>query len=161
VEEGDDLTLWKRTEAALSGSDNPAVPRVAPRLFLTHSVADEGRLFPVVECLRQQYQLSVFVCADSIAPGTDWQTEIRNQLERCDRMLFLSSGAANRSTFCGFEAGMATALGKPIHVINLDGTRLPDYLQQIQAIDVTRLQSRKPWLTTEDALLEACLESIL
>jgi hypothetical protein len=52
---------------------------------------------------------------------------------------------------------MALALGKPIHVISLDGQPPPAHLQHLQAIDADRLQRRKPWLTRQDALLEASL----
>ncbi len=161
VQDGDNLTLWTRTVAALEATGQAFQTRDTPRLFLAHSVADEQRLFPVIDCLRTQYQLPIFVCADSIPPGSDWQREIQEQLDQCDRMLFMASENANQSTFCAFETGLATALQKDIHVINLDGSRLPQHLQQIQATDVQRLLARKPWLTEQDGLLEACLESAL
>ena len=161
IEEEDATVLWKSAEAAVQTAAEPAERQSPPRVFLCHSVHDEAQLFPVIDILRDHFGVPLFVCADSIAPGSGWQAEIQTQLLECDLVLFLSSEHANKSVFCGFEAGMATAMGKVIHVINLDGTRLPDYLQQIQANDVPRLQNRKPWLTSMDALLEACLESVL
>ena len=85
---------------------------------------------------------------------------IQDHLKRCDLCLFVASEASRDSVFCAFEAGMALALGKPIHLISLDGQSPPVHLQHLQAIDANRLQRRKPWLTPQDALLEASLMAL-
>jgi hypothetical protein len=152
--------LWKSAEAQLMAEPEPASLQARPRVFLSHSVKDEAQLFPIVQALRGHFQIPLFVCADSIPTGSGWHDEIQKQLEQCDLFLFTASEAANRSVFCAFEAGMALALGKPIHVISLDGQSPPVHLQHLQAIDARRLQRRKPWLTQQDALLEASLTAL-
>jgi hypothetical protein len=152
--------LWKSAEAQLLADPQPASQQAPPRVFLSHSVLDEALLFPIVQALRGHFQIPVFVCTDSIPTGSDWHGEIQQELEDCDVFLFTASEAANRSVFCAFEAGMALALGKPIHVISLDGQPPPIHLQHLQAIDANRLQRLKPWLTQQDALLEASLMAL-
>jgi len=151
--------LWSQVEEAVAQAV-PAAQVHRPRVFLSHSVQDEEMLFPTIEALRDHFGLELFVCADSIPSGSGWHEEIRRQVEACDRFLFVSSAAAASSSFCAFEAGIAYALNKAIHVLSLDGTLPPLHLQSIQAIDVERLQARKPWLTHGDAMLEACLTAL-
>ena len=151
--------LWTRVQEAVSES-SPAAAVERPRVFLSHSVLDEQELFPSIEALRNHFGLELFVCADSIPSGSGWHEEIRRRLEACDLFLFVGSEAAAASAFCAFEAGMAFALNKPIHVLSLDGSPPPTHLQSIQAVDVVRLRARKPWLTHADAILEACLTTL-
>jgi len=153
--------LWQSAEAALLAPGNsPAPAQARPRVFLSHSHRDEGALFPAIETLREHFGVPLFVCADSIAPGEGWLEEIQQQLQDCDLFVFIASAQANDSVFCGFEAGMAMALGKAMHVVSLDGQLPPIHLQHLQAIDVQRLRGRKPWLTSLDALLEALLAGL-
>jgi hypothetical protein len=128
-----------------------------PRVFLSHAVADEDRLLPLVEGLRRNYRLDIFLCADSIRYGEDWKETIRTEIDRSDLFLFVNSAAARKSTFCAFEAGMALALGRPTSLLNLDGAELPLFLQDLQASDVVRLRANRPWLSPSDAILEATL----
>ena len=151
--------LWSQVEDAVAQAV-PAAEVHRPRVFLSHSVQDEESLFPIIDALRDHFGLELFVCADSIPSGSGWHEEIRRQVEGCDLFLFISSAAAASSSFCAFEAGIAFALNKSVHVLSLDGTPPPLHLQSIHAIDVERLQARKPWLTHGDALLEACLTAL-
>jgi hypothetical protein len=148
--------LWAQVEAAIS-TGKPLEPSHRPRVFLSHAVADEATLFPVVEALREYFGLRLFVCADSIPPGSQWHREILREAQACDLFLFVNSVAASTSSFCAFEAGIAVALNKHVHVVSLDGTNSPAHLHDIQAIDAIRLRDRKPWLTSADAVLEAFL----
>ena len=152
--------LWKRAEAALlSGSAQlDAVER--PRVFLSHSVRDEAAIIDVVDALRDQFEIPIFVCADSIRAGDDWYAEIHDHLARCDVFVFVVSHSANASVFCAFETGVATGLGKPVRVVSLDGHVPPAHLQHIQSADIPRLLQRKPWLTEADALLEGLLSAL-
>ena len=104
--------------------------------------------------------MSLLFPADSIDPGTDWQAVIRRELRSRDLFLFISSKASKGSAFCAFEAGVATALDKPIRIVSLDGGSPPTHLQKIQAMDVKRLRMRKPWLRPTEAVYEACLMAI-
>lgn len=127
-----------------------------PRLFVSHSVADEAALEPLVAYLRA-LGVPLFVCADSIKPGTDWSATLRAELEAADAVIWVLSQSALASTFCAYEVGFATALGKPVHRVSLDGTPPPPFAQHLQAQDVLRLRARRPWLDPLDALIEAFL----
>lgn len=153
------VALWAEAEAFLSGGSSHRTWLQKPRLFLSHSHQDEAVLFPVIEALRSVYGLDVFVCADSIPGGTEWHARIETALRERDLFLSIVSESANRSTFCAFEAGMAVALGKPIRLVSLDGTRPPGHLEHLQAEDVPRLQARKPWLPRMEAILGAMLQA--
>lgn len=162
VEGGDSSQVWSAVERAIEQDETqPPEARVRPRVFLSHATADEGRLLPLIEGLRGNYGLEVFVCADSIRSGEDWQRKIDSTLRTSDLFLFVNSEAARESTFCAFEAGMAVAKGKPIHVVTLDGAQIPMHLQHLQALDVERLRVRRPWLSSSDAILEAMLSLLL
>lgn len=154
--------IWNAAEAALTGGAAVTAPpdpaRRRPAVFLSHAAADEATLFPVIEALRDHLGLSLFVCADSIAPGAGWHAEIRRELLACDLFVFVSSERGRASVFCAFEAGMALALDKPLRIVALDETPLPAHLQHIQSMEVGRLRRRKPWLTTTEAHLEAFLQ---
>ena len=142
--------------------DSLRVPKSAsrPRIFVSHAVADEARLFPVLQALREQYGLELFVCADSIPSGHEWQQVIRAQLTQCDLFLIVSSKATVSSVYCAFETGMATALEKPVRVIHLEGDATLPYLSHVQASEIPRLLARKPWLTEDEALLDAVLDGL-
>jgi hypothetical protein len=152
--------LWAAAEhAILRGSGEPASV-AAPRIFLSHAVADESIIFPVIESLREHFGIHIFVCADSIPSGSKWRDTINQQLEGCGLFLFMASKHSAQSVFCAFEAGSAIALGKSIRIISLDGSSPPSYLQDVQATDVCRLLKRKPWLTQEAGILESCLTAV-
>ncbi len=158
IPESGPAMLWRAAEAALQQVPQaPLSTDEPPKVFLSHSVKDEGQIFEVIDTLRSDFGIPIFVCADSIAPGTDWLNTIRTELHGCDVVLFLASEDASRSVFCAFEVGFASALGKPIHVICLDSSTPPLYLENLQAVQTSRLRARKPWLGPSDALLEACL----
>ncbi|MCA9524646.1 MAG: TIR domain-containing protein [Myxococcales bacterium] len=133
-----------------------------PSTFVSHAVADEGRLLGAVEYLRQHFCASLFVCSDSIAPGSAWQDEIVGALRAAERFVAVVSEASLRSHFCSFEGGMAQALEKPLRLLSLDGSRPPLFFAQLQCIDLRAIQQRRPWLSDDDvvvdALIRCCIE---
>lgn len=150
--------LWTSAEAALATPTGVEPSPQRPSVFLSHAHQDEGQLFAVIEALRTRFHLDIFVCADSIPDGSEWSHEIEAQLRERSLFVSVASQAALASTFCAFEAGMAVALNKPIRVVSLDGVRPASHLQHLQALDITRLRSRKPWLSETEATLEAFLQ---
>ncbi len=155
-----DTLLWRAAQDAVDGVRPWSDPQSRPRLFLSHGVADEGILFPAVEALRALYGLSIFLCADSITPGSKWQSEIQENLQACDLFVLVNSDSVQRSTYCAFEVGYASALGTPMRVMSLDETAVPAYLSDIQAPSVPRLLERHPWLNRREAIFE-CLLSVI
>ena len=153
-------TLWPTVVAAIEGASSAAHSQARPSVFLSHSVADENLIFPPISALRDHYGLKVFVCADSIEPGSRWQDEIRTKLEACDIFLLINSRSVTKSTYCAYEVGMANGLGKPVRMVNLDESAPPNYLTHIQSVSVPRLLERKPWLNPEDAILDGLLTAV-
>jgi len=152
--------LWPTVVAAVEGVSSTLTSQTRPSIFLSHSVADENLIFPPISTLRDHYGLTIFVCADSIKPGSRWQDEIRTKLEASDLFLLINSRSVAKSTYCAYEVGMANGLGKPVRMINLDESAPPDYLAHIQSVSVPRLLERKPWLNTGDAILEGLLTAV-
>ena len=163
VSDDQPTALWTNVVSAVRAQPMPQEQSVIvrPRVFVSHAVADEGQLYPVLNTLREQYGLELFVCADSIPVGEAWQDEIRRQLVACDLFLLVSSRSVMTSTYCAFEVGVATALEKPIRVIALEEDSTPAYLAHLQGMSVERLLMRKPWLMPDEALLDAILNVVI
>lgn len=156
-----DDPLLLPSEAHRALQDTPAdLPAVLPSLFVSHAVADEAVLEPVLAALRGPLGVKVFACGDSLAPGRPWRADIEDALRSQDRFCFVASATSVASQWCAFEAGMAVALEKPVRVISLDGTPAAGFLSHVQMADLPRVRQRKPWLTLEDALVEAILASL-
>lgn len=151
--------LWAEAESFLASGRGVRTRTRRPRVFLSHAHQDEATLFPSVDALRSVHGLDMFVCADSIPGGADWQGTIERELRERDLFLAVISEHAARSTFCAFEAGMAVALDKPLRLVSLDGAPPPAHLQHLQSADVPRLRARKPWLPSDAALVEAMLDA--
>jgi hypothetical protein len=158
AEEG--RSLWNALLAAARGE---AAATRAPGLlptFLSHAVADEPALAGPLERLRRVHRADVFLCADSIAPGTAWEETILRELIARPRFVLAWSEATRASTSCAFEAGAARALGRHVRLVGLDGTPPPAFLQHLQVIDVPRQLRARPWLGFDEALLSALLAAI-
>ena len=148
--------LWRQLVAALDQPEQARASTPAPTVFLSHATADETRLQPAIEALRR-VGVSVFSCGDSIPGGTRWWDHIRAALHAADRFVLVLSPAARASTWCAFEAGAAMAWDKPIQLVSLDGAPPPSFLAHLQMQDVGRIQALRPWLTADEALIEALL----
>ena len=61
--------------------------------------------------------------------------EIVGALTARDLFVVLLSEASLASPFCAFEIGYASALGKPLHLISLDGSLPPVFVQHLHAVD--------------------------
>jgi hypothetical protein len=152
------LHLWNTLLTALnSPSPEPAHLR---RAFLSHAVADEAQLAPVVDYLRRFTEADPFVCADSIRTGERWRARIAHELAATEVFVLLTSEAAARSTFVAFEAGWATAAEKTIRVISLDGSPPPLFVGHLHVHDLERQRRTKPWLSSQEALLDALLDAL-
>ena len=158
IEDSDPEWLWQATLEACLGNTGELPGRRFPRVFLSHAVVDEAVLMPAVDYLRRISQRPFFLCGDSIGSGAAWQPTIIQQLKEAQRFLFVLSEASARSTFCAFEVGQAMARDIPIGLVAIDDTPPPAYLQHLQLIHIDRLQRQRPWLSKEEALIEAMLQ---
>jgi hypothetical protein len=111
--------------------------------------------------LREQASADLFVCADSIAVGSRWHDTLVGELERRPTLVWLLSRRSSQSTFCSFEVGFATAAGKRVVIISLDGERPPSFAQHLHMIDVERRRATKPWLDPHEALADAVVEALV
>jgi hypothetical protein len=153
----DDLPqLWSGALAALE-AESPSKPILLPPIFLSHAVEDEAEVLPLVQHLRKHAGASVFLCADSIQPGTQWSPSIERELRGCGIFFMVISKASLQSQYCAFEVGMAVALEKPLALLSLDGSPPPAFVQNLQVMDVDRLNRRKPWLLPTEARIECAL----
>lgn len=158
----DPLGAFSAVNALLAGEAAAASPAPATLRagFLSHAVADEPSLLPVVETLRAGFGADLFLCADSIPGGSDWQATIDAALRDAPVFVLLLSVASAASHFCAYEAGVARGLGKDLRVISLDGTAPPAFLQHVQAAELPRKAAARPWLDPEDLLLEELLGAL-
>ncbi len=157
--------LWRRVAEALERP--PGVARLvgagvvggeaASRIFLSHAAVDEAALMPAIDYLRRALGREVFVCVDSIPAGSAWFETLRGALEGCELFVFVGSPGSRASTFCAFEFGCAVAWGKAIGVISLDGAPPPAWAQTWQGVEVPRIMRLKPWLSPQEALIDALL----
>jgi CDGSH-type Zn-finger protein len=158
LDDVDALQAFKKVVEVLEdGPPSSTTSRRRPSLksaFISHSVADEGEIMPVMDYLQHYFRSDLFTCADSIEPGAAWREKIDLAVRSKDCFVYLISKKSSGSIFCAFEVGVAHALSKPIYVISLDGTLPPVFLQHVQTVDLTRIQRRKPWLDRQDLLLE-------
>ena len=148
------LQLWR---ALLQALEQPVDSSPLLRGFLSHAIADEGRLEPVVAYLRAQFGAELFLCADSIPGGADWRASIVTSLEQAEVFVLLVSQASVASTYCAFEAGYALAKGLPMRMVLLDPVAPPPFLAHLQALDLPRVRARRPWLSADEALAERLL----
>jgi serine/threonine protein kinase len=160
----DPLHAFRKISAWLARDEAAPLARAAPVLrsaFLSHAVQDEPLILSVKDFLVNYYDANVFTCADSIPPGADWQAKILEALREKEIFVFLLSQASLGSHFCSFELGVASALGRELYVLSLDGSSPPVFIQHIQAIDVARIARTRPWLETGDVLLEELLKVLV
>lgn len=155
------IALWRSVRDAVTRpADALPVPRALTPAFVSHAVADEPAILPTLDYLREQAGADLFVCADSIAVGTRWHDTLVGELERRPALVWLLSKRSSQSTFCSFEVGFATAAGKRVVIVSLDGERPPSFAQHLHAIDVERRRATKPWLDPHEALADAVIEAL-
>jgi hypothetical protein len=150
--------LWRAVQQALRADSQPVAPLC--KGFLSHAAVDEARLMPILHALRTYAGAELFLCADSIPAGGDWRTSIEHALRGAERFVFIGTVASFASTYCAFEFGLATALELPIRIVRVDDVPLPSWMGHIQAMDLPRRLTQRPWLTPDDALEEAMLECL-
>lgn len=155
------FAAWRKACEVIDGmSPEVAGEGALASAFVSHAVADEPIIAPATRVASQVFGARLFWCADSIPSGATWQADIVEALRSHDLFVYLLSGASRMSSFCAFELGMAYAIGKPIHVISLDGTMPPAFIQHLQAVDLPRLRRTRPWMDLDDLLIEQLLTAL-
>ena len=129
------------------------------RIFVSHAVSDESILLPVLERLRNLYNIDFFVCANTPSQA-NWYSEIEQHLRSSDVVWAFLSSDFTLSTFCAFEIGMSHALEKNIVLFSLDGISPPAYIQHQQMHSLSRVQSHLPWLSPVEVLMHICTKAL-
>ncbi|HEY9841988.1 MAG TPA: toll/interleukin-1 receptor domain-containing protein [Candidatus Obscuribacterales bacterium] len=151
---------FAQVKAILAGDAELVTPAETRRLFVSHAVADERLIMPVLSYLKSHYQARIFACQDSIPEGRSWHEAIITGLTNADRVVVLISRAMLASTFCAFEIGYALALEKELSLILLDDTHPPAYVQHLQMNDLGRCSRLQPWLSQSELLTDLLLQQL-
>ena len=145
---------------------NPAtLPIIQPiqlvktNIFVSHAVADEPLLMPILKRIAYVYDIQFFICAD-IGNEEHWYTEIETHLKKCDLVWAFTSNSFVQSTFCAFEIGMTRALDKSLHIFSIDASKPPAYVQHQQIQSLQRIHMHYPWLSEMEVLEQMCLQSL-
>jgi len=149
------LVLWRSLMEAIERKPERGQVEQA-RVFLSHATEDEALLQAPLDALRE-LGVEVFSCGDSIPPGARWWDTLMAALRACDRVLLVLTPASRRSTWCAFEVGTALALNKPVQLLSVDGEPPPSYVGHLQMLDLPRRRMVRPWLTEQEAILDALL----
>ncbi len=116
-----------------------------PHLFVCYSHADEGRVLPVVQWLRQSGVQTWFDA--SIRGGAVWRREVAEALNRATHLLFFVSSSSLSSDHCDSEVQYALDHSKIVIPVFLDEVELtPSFsvaLHRVQALYAYRLSTNE------------------
>ena len=95
-----------------------------PFLFISYAHAASE---PVVECIRILHEDGVRLWYDEGLPaGSDWPANIAGHMQGCERVIFFLHERALASPNCFSEIRTAVRLKKPLLIVRLDESPLPD-----------------------------------
>lgn len=98
----------------------------ARRIFISHSHQDDDLVHRLQEDLRRE-GMAVWLDHESLLPGADdWQSKIRESIERSTTMIYVASEAAARSIYVTHEIGFARGEGKIIIPFWIRGEKWSD-----------------------------------
>jgi len=111
-----------------------------PKVFLSHHSGDKKFVRELASALRAQ-KIDVFLDEENIAPGQNWQSQIRRAVQDSDVVVAVLTPKSLQSNVSFIELGMAWGLGKRIiplvprgQVVDIGS--LPPTLQGLQLLDV-------------------------
>lgn len=107
-----------------------------PRIFLSHSSANNAQALAVAAWLEQQGWSDYFLDIDAdrgIVPGERWMAALTGAVDRCEAVLFLVSPAWRASKYCFAEFFEAKKLGKRIFAVIVEAIALADLPEQMTA----------------------------
>jgi hypothetical protein len=96
----------------------PIKPKHKPalRIFLSHTWKDRAYADKVRNVLSHIPEVHIFT-SDMLSAGEDWQSELKDELSRCDIFFLILSPTAIDSKWMLYELGATWALDKPIVVV--------------------------------------------
>ncbi len=107
---------------------------MSKRIFISYARHDYAFAHQLLSGLRG-ISVEGWMDEADIAAGAANGAAVRSAIEKSSAIVVLVSPSSLRSRWVDFEVGAAQALGKPIVPILLEGSELPETLQDIRAID--------------------------
>ena len=104
------------------------------RIFISYARDDYAFAHQLLSGLRN-INVEGWMDEADIAAGAAIGTAVRAAIQKSSAIVVLVSPNSLRSRWVDFEVGAAQALGKPIVPILLEGSELPETLQEIVSID--------------------------
>jgi MTH538 TIR-like domain (DUF1863). len=105
------------------------------KVFLSYPVQDRklvGRLEPM---LREKGLLDpddvIINLKQDLEPGTDVRQAIRRQMQEAGKVIILDTPSSARSSWVNYEAGMASALDKPIVVVHAKHGQKSQFVERL------------------------------
>ena len=116
-------------QLAISSMDkpSPAYSGDEPFIFVSYAHADEDEVLPKVNWLQSQ-DLHVW-WDEGISGGSRWRDEIASRISQCHVLLFYVSPQSVQSSVCREELEYALAHDRPILLVHLSDTELPQGLK--------------------------------
>jgi hypothetical protein len=118
-------------------------------IFLSHSHRDSA-LAERIEREFEKLGLPTFTARD-IRAGEDWRKAIETSVRRADMLLLLiASPEAAASSWMGYEAGMAEALGKRVMVLASDRHSVSELPIDLASWPIVNFDPRSPETAARD-----------
>lgn len=108
-----------------------------PDCFISYSSKDENLARFIYQELTRQ-NLSVFMASVSLMPGQDWTTQIKENLNSSNWVIFLASRSACKSPYVLQETGMAMITNKNLIPIvwDMSPLELPGWIDRHHALNL-------------------------
>ena len=112
-----------------------------PRIFISHHHTDAEALSELKSKL-EPLGFSCFLAHEDIKPGKNDLKKIKKEIRKCDTFLYIGSEAADKSSFCQQEIGMAKGLKKEIITTMTKDCSPQGFTRNTQAITYQRIKNK-------------------
>jgi TIR domain-containing protein len=104
--------------------------------FLTYSTKDKRLAGQAKKNLEERGQ-SAFLAHEDIQPSVEWEKEIRQRLDGCTALVAIVTRNFSNSAYANQEVGFVLGKGKPIVALRFSDSKLPGFLQSVQAMNAS------------------------
>jgi putative ribosome biogenesis GTPase RsgA len=97
---------------------------MAEKIFLSYAFRDRHLVDAVERALREHKIVTsedVIITEKELSAGENIRAKVREQISSASKVVIVASNEGAVSPWVNYEAGMATALGKPIVIIGRKG----------------------------------------
>lgn len=110
-------------------------------IFISHSSADDADARHVADWLTARGFRALFLDFDpgqGIPAGRNWEQELYARLRQAAAVVFLSSAASARSSWCFAELALARAMGVRVLPVRIESEARHPLIEDLQAVDLAR-----------------------